>query len=190
VTSDSLAGESLKDGGDFGKGNPKAAASKQPSSSTNTNNTDTSGAKKLDAAVDAQTRDDESQPKSSAGLGKESGVGPTYNTLGSSVNSSGTDRGVSTGTSGGADVQGNIAPTGAYAHTAQDLGKPKGKNITEDPNLEGKTEFGEVGTDKDPGRQAELEFAKRDAAAPGASNRDIAQGGDSKFSGLESESRI
>lgn len=104
------------------------------------------------------------------------------------MNSSGTERGVSTGTSGGADVQGNIAPSGAYAHTAQDLGKPKGKNITEDPNLEGKTVFGEVGTDKDPGRQAELEFAKRDAAAGGASNRDIAQGGDSKFSGLQSES--
>jgi hypothetical protein len=116
-------------------------------------------------------------------------VGPTYNTIGSSVNSSGTTRGVSTGTAGGADVQGNIAPTAGYSHTAQDLGKPKGKNITEDPELTGKTAFGKVGTKMDAGRQAELDFAKRAANAGGVSDRDIAQGGDSKFSGLDAESR-
>jgi hypothetical protein len=195
ITSDSLAGESQNSGGSFGAGNPKATASKQPSKSTNTNNTDTSGATRLDPAVDAHAREaqdgwsEESQLQSGKGLGKESGVGPTYNTIGSSVNSSGTTRGVSTGTAGGADVQGNIAPTAGYSHTAQDLGKPKGKNITEDPELTGKTAFGKVGTKMDAGRQAELDFAKRAANAGGVSDRDIAQGGDSKFSGLDAESR-
>jgi len=196
VTSDSLAGESLKGDGAFGQGNPKAAASKQPSSSTTTNNTDTSNATRLDPAVDAHAREaqdgwnEEKTISSGQGLGKESGVGPTYNTIGSSVNSSGDTRGVSTGTSGGSDgVQGNIAPTGGYAGQDLDTGvfKPKGKNVTEDPELKGNSKFGEVGTEDDPARLAELELAKRDATSAAVSNRDIAQGGDSKFSGLGDE---
>lgn len=196
MTSDSLAGESLKNSGSFGEDNPKAAASKQPSASSNTNNTDTSNAKRLDPAVDAQAREaqegwnEEIIISSSKGLGKESGVGPTYNSLGSSVNSHGDTRGVSTGSSVGAEgVQGNIAPTEAYVGQDLDHGvyKPKGKNITEDPNLTGNTKFGEVGTKNDPARVAELEFAKRAAAAGGVSNRGAGQGGESKFSGLEDE---
>jgi hypothetical protein len=193
VTSDSLAAESLKGDGDFGAGNPKAAASKQPSASSNTNNTDTSNATKLDAAVDAQAREakdgwsEEQSLKAGKGLGKESGVGPTYNTIGSSVNSSGDTRGVSTGSQVGADgVQGNIAPTAAYAQPHH-VGGPKGANLTEDPNLHGKTAFGEIGTKQDPGRVAETDLAKKAAVSGGVSNRDIAQGGDSKFSALDSE---
>lgn len=195
MTSDSLAAESLKHDGDFGAGNPKAAASKQPSSSTTTNTTDTSNATKLDPSVDAHTREakdgwsEESSLKASKGLGKESGVGPTYNTIGSSVNSSGDTRGVSTGSQVGADgVQGNIAPEAAYAHPHH-VGGPKGANLTEDPNLKGKTAFGEIGTDQDPARVAELDFAKRTAASAGVDNKDLAQGGDSKFSTLDSERR-
>jgi hypothetical protein len=196
VTSDSLAAESLKGDGDFGKGNPKAAASKQPSASTTTNATDTSNATRLDPAVDTQPREaqggrGQEKPVSSAkGLGKESGVGPTYNITGSSVNSSGDTRGVSPGTSGGHDnVQGNIAPVEAYAGQNLDAGvyKPKGANLTEDKELKGKTKFGEIGTGDDPGRVAELKFAKSDAAVGGVSDRDIAQGGDSKFSALKDE---
>lgn len=103
------------------------------------------------------------------------------------MNSSGTTRGTTTGTSGFSDVQGNIAPTGSYAHTELAGGHPKGANITEDPELKGKTEFGAIGTNKDPSRVAELEFAKRDAAVSGGGDRDLAQGGDSKFSGLKDE---
>lgn len=196
VTSDSLAGESLKSDGSFGSDNPKAAASQQPSASSNTNNTDTSNATRLDPAVDAHTREaqegwnEEKTISSGRGLGKESGVGPTYNSLGSSVNSHGDTRGVSTGSSIGADgVQGNIAPTGAYAGQDLDSGvyKAKGRNVTEDPELTGNTKFGEVGTKNDPARVAELEFAKRDAAAGGVSNRGADQSGESKFSGLGDE---
>jgi hypothetical protein len=195
VTSDSLAAESLKNDGDFGADNPKAAASKQPSRSSNTNNTDTSNATRLDPAVDAHAREaqdgwsEESSLKAGKGLGRESGVGPTYNNIGSSVNSSGDKRGVATTSQVGFDgVQGNIAPEGAYAHT-HGVGGPKGTNITEDPELKGKTVFGEIGTKQDPGRFAELEFAKKAAAQTGASDKgDLAQGGDSKFSTLERES--
>jgi hypothetical protein len=85
VTSDSLAGESLKEGGAFGEGNPHAAASKQPSAGTTTNNTDTSGATVLPPAVDAESREaqegwsENAQLNAGKGLGKDAGVGPTYN---------------------------------------------------------------------------------------------------------------
>ncbi|EAT81932.1 hypothetical protein HBI56_083210 [Parastagonospora nodorum] len=196
VTSDSLAAESLKGSGDFGAGNPKAGASKQPSASSNTNNTDTSNATRLDPAVDAHAREaqdgwsEEQSLKAGKGLGKESGVGPTYNTIGSSVNSAGDHIGVSTGAQVGFDgVQGNVAPEAAYSHPHQ-LGGPKGANLTEDPNLHGKTVFGKIGTKNDPGRVAEQEFAKRAAAQSGGGDRgDLAQGGDSKFSSLDREER-
>lgn len=103
------------------------------------------------------------------------------------MNSSGTQRGTTTGTTGFSDVQGNIAPTGSYAHTELAGGQPKGTNISEDPDLKGKSEFGPIGTKKDPARVAELEFAKRDAAVSGGGARDLAQGGDSKFAGLKDE---
>jgi hypothetical protein len=54
ITSDSLAAESLQSGGSFGSSH--AAASLQPSTSTTTNNTDTSGATTLQAAPDAEAR--------------------------------------------------------------------------------------------------------------------------------------
>ena len=101
--------------------------------------------------------------------------GPTYNTVGSAGTSSG----------------GNVAPTGGVAGQNIDPSvlKPKGANLTEDPNLDGNSKFGEIGTENDPAREAELNFAKRDAASAAVSNKgnDLSQGGDSKFSGLGDE---
>lgn len=62
-----------------------------------------------------------------------------------------------------------------------------GKNVTEDPNLSGKTEFGAVGTNKDPARLAELEQAKKTAASGGVGLQGGQQAGESKFSGLSDE---
>jgi len=165
VTSDSLAGESLKNSGSFGEGNPKAAASKQPSSSTTTNTHDTSNATKLDAAVNAEARD------AQEGWNEEK------------IMNSG--KGLSSGgaSSGGAA---GVAPTGvAGTNVDPSVLQPKGANLTEDNNLSGNTKFGEIGTKDDPARQAELKFAKTDAANAAVDNKnDMAQGGDSKFSSL------
>ncbi|PVH97761.1 hypothetical protein DM02DRAFT_673905 [Periconia macrospinosa] len=85
VTSDSLAAESLKNSGAFGSNNPKAAASMQPSHSTTTNTTDTSNARVLPPAPDAETRDAQlgrtadQELDEGVGHGKELGRGPTYN---------------------------------------------------------------------------------------------------------------
>ncbi|KAF1965974.1 hypothetical protein BU23DRAFT_603886 [Bimuria novae-zelandiae CBS 107.79] len=193
VTSDSLAGESLKSGGAFAADNPHAAASKQPSASTTSNTTDTSSATKLPPAVDAEAREaqegwsETSQLNAAKGLGKEDGVGPTYNVGGTA--------GVASGRSGdGGFNPGSEAPTGGYAGASERArGKgelrPHGANITEDPNMSGETKFGEVGTKEDPSRAAELDRQKRDAlpggAGAGAAGEDYsAQKGESKFSGL------
>ncbi|CAI6332739.1 unnamed protein product [Periconia digitata] len=197
VTSDSLAAESLQESGTFGSGNPNAAASKQPSHSTTTNNTDTSGATTLPpgssaAARDAQNGQGGTQPlQAGKEQGKNAGVGPTYNTPSTSSSSS-TGPSSTSGAANASSVLGTVA--GGYAgasETAQNPGvkQPKGKNLTEDSNLEGKTAFGEVGTEQDPGRVAEQAFAQR-AAQPGADagyEKSKLQDGESKFSGLGDE---
>lgn len=192
VTSDSLAGESLKGSGSFGEGNPKAAASAQPSAGSTTANTDTSGARKIDPAVDAEARDAASgwseQQQLSAGsglgLGKEHGVGPTYNKVGGA-----TGNGTSTQppSSSVDEIQGGYAGAADKVREQEGGFKMPGKNVTEDPNLEGKTEFGEIGTNKDPARQAELDQAKKTAPSGGVGLAGGQQDGGSKFSGLSDE---
>jgi hypothetical protein len=92
-------------------------------------------------------------------------------------------KGLSGASSGGAA---GTAPTGLAAGKNVDPSvlQPKGANLTEDPNMSGNTKFGEIGTKDDPARQAELDLSKRTAASAGVENKDLAQGGDSKFSAL------
>jgi hypothetical protein len=192
VTSDSLAAESLKGDGSFGEGNPKAAASAQPSAGSTTANTDTSGARRIDPAVDAEARDAASgwseQQQLSAGaglgLGKEHGVGPTYNKVGGATGYGTSTQPPSTNVE---EIQGGYAGAADKVREQEGGFKMPGKNVTEDPNLSGKTEFGEIGTNKDPARQAELDQAKRTAASGGVDLKGGQQEGGSKFSGLSDE---
>jgi hypothetical protein len=202
VTSDSLAAESLKGSGSFGEGNPHAAASKQPSKSTTTNNTDTSGATTLPPAVDAEAREaregwsEEQQLNAGKDLGKDAGIGPTYNvSTGSGAAGSGGSGGYR-GPGAAFDASGaDTAPTGGYAGAADQARapgefKPKGANLTETDNLEGKGAFPEVGTENDPARAAEQDLGKRNALPGGAAggSKDLSgPGGDSKFSALGDE---
>ncbi|KAF2122633.1 hypothetical protein BDV96DRAFT_561119 [Lophiotrema nucula] len=174
ITSDSLASESLSSGGEFGAGNPKAVASKQPSASTTTNTTDTSNATKLEAAPDAEAREaqegwsESASLNAGAGLGKDSGVGPTYNTSSSATGTGSTETSESTTSYGNAGV----APTGAYAGSNLNEGdlKPKGKNITAggfDDSAPNASFNQEIGTNKDPGRAAEAKYQLVDAQAGG-----------------------
>jgi hypothetical protein len=182
VTSDSLAGESLKGHGHFGEGNPKAGVTGQPSSSTTTNTTDTSNATKLNAAVNAEARDaqkGESADKiisSGKGQGKEAGVGPTYTPSG----------GASSGSGGASSVTGTAPVALSGTHVDPNVLKPKGANLTEDPELHGERKFGEIGTENDPARVAEqkLRGAAAASAAVEPKTADMSQGGDSKFSNL------
>lgn len=165
VTSDSLGAESIQEGGSFAANSDSRGPSAQPSYSTTSNTTDVSGATRLDPAPDAEARQaseewsESAQMNAGAGLGKESGVGPTFNTGGTLGGASG---GVSDTTNQSSSYDtGNAAPApGAQDHPAPVMGddfKPKGKNITEGgfdsdaPNASFNTDIG--GKD-DPGRVA------------------------------------
>lgn len=169
VTSDSLAGESLKNHGHFGEGNPKAGVSDQPSSSTNTNTTDTSNAVKLSAAVNSEARDAQEGWNEEKTISSGKGLG-----------------GTSGSTEGASSVTGTTPVALSGTHVDPGVLKPKGANLTEDPELHGDRKFGEIGTINDPAREAERKLQGVNAANAGVTPKtaDMAQDGDSKFSNL------
>ncbi|KAK8214837.1 hypothetical protein M8818_002420 [Zalaria obscura] len=189
ITSDSLAGESLSQGGSFGAGS-HVAASKQPSASTTTNNTDTSGATKLDPAPDAEARQaseewsESAQLNAGKGLGKSAGVGPTYNI------DSGGGKPYNTTTGSGSNV--GVAPN--YVNTpANRVGgsaRPHGANISEggfDSGAPNASFNQDIGGKNDPGRVALNEFQRKDAesgADAGGGPRQAGVTNDGQYSAL------
>jgi len=190
VTSDSLAAESLQGDGSFGEGNPKAGVSGQPSKSTTTNTTDTAGATRLAPAVDAESRDAQQQWSETSQLNAGKSLSKT-----TSEQSNHAGNSTTSGSSGGASHSTSTGIIGGFAgadESARQPGelRPKGANLTETDDLQGKTVFGKVGTIQDPSRRAEQEFAKRGAQAVGdaGNTRDRSeQDGTSKFSVLGDE---
>lgn len=181
ITSDSLAAESLKSGGDFAAGQG-AAASGVPSKSTTANTTDTSGATTLKPAADAASRD------SSAGTGSTrasthhditsgNSKKSSTSTIGSSLGGSSTTGSSSAGSSslGGVSSSGLAAGgkssyAGAVGRQGASTDNPKGSNITEggfDSSAPNASFNNEIGTKNDPGRVAEAKF-EADAAQTGA----------------------
>jgi len=145
----------------------------QPSYSTTTNTADISSATRLDPASDAEARkaseewSEAAQLNAGAGLGKDAGHGPTYNTPG--------------GVSDTTDQAG--APRG------EDL--PKGKNLTEGgfdaeaPNASYSTA---IGTKEDPGRVALQQFEQENVPfAGGAGPREGQVSSDGQYDALKRE---
>jgi hypothetical protein len=124
------------------------------------------------------------------GLGKEAGVGPTYNTGGSgSTGGSGQTFDPSGGTSDG--VTGGYAGAADSARNPGEL-RPKGKNITEggfDDSAPNASFNQEIGTSKDPGRLAEANYQNRNAQSGADSGQPKQSGdtGDSVYDILNSE---
>jgi len=173
VTSDSLAGESLNQGGDFGTNSGALAPNAQKSAGTTTNNTDTSGATTLDPARDSNAR----QTDELSGSGGQQNVSSQHqserqaNTFAVTPGTSGSSEGgsgaaASGGASGrnvggaGAVAAGGVGdttnqPTGSGAGIPSSIaGGPKGANLTEDPNLGEASGSAEIGSENDPGRLA------------------------------------
>jgi len=201
VTSDSLAGESLHHGGAFDANNPHAAASSQPSKGTTSNNTDTSGARVLPPAPDRAHRPD--GPSDATQMLNHDkhhpGVGPTYTTPGDERRAalrsgeSGHHGEYDTQHGGGARHAGTAPTYVSAGHPPPETQKPKGKNLHEggfDPNLPNASFNGQIGTRKDPGRMAELQFEKENAVAPGDAGHVKDRGGLEKgqFGALKDES--
>ncbi|KAL1630494.1 hypothetical protein SLS56_004894 [Neofusicoccum ribis] len=165
ITSDSLAGESLKGDGSFAAGNPKIGLTGQTSAGTTTNTTDISAATTLDPETrDAQQEwSEQAQLNAGIGLGKDAGRGPTWAIPDKSTGPEDASGGPGISDSGSGFV--GTAPTAFSAdklHGGEQ--KPHGKNITEGgiPDNAPNASFNnEIGTDKDPGRVGEQKFQRQ-----------------------------
>ncbi|KAK8036299.1 hypothetical protein PG993_008913 [Apiospora rasikravindrae] len=89
----------------------------------------------------------------------------------SSTNQSSSISSGDTGLKSGSAASAGTAPGYVGNLSNQDPSGPHGKNLKEDPNLEGKNNSGEFGTANDPGRLAEQKFTL------GANTPAVAHGG-------------
>ncbi|KAK5130432.1 hypothetical protein LTR08_002131 [Meristemomyces frigidus] len=167
VTSDSLAGESVQSGGSFAANSDARGVMDQPSSSTNTNNTDISGATTLNAAPNADARDakeawsESSKINAGEGLSSSSGSGESRSGGSSTFTTSGGSSGFPS--SGGDENSNPSSGSGSGGRSGNGSGstggaaQPKGDNLqeggfsSEDPNSSFDTD---IGGKNDPGRAA------------------------------------
>jgi hypothetical protein len=161
ILSDSLAAESLEQGGEDSFAGGHATASKQSAKGTNTNNYDTSSATTLNAAPDAEARMATEEWSENAALKAGRGLSSSDDD-GSYSRSSGTSAFESTGSS---------EPTSSYEDLPQS--KPHGRNLQEggfDDSAPNASFNQDIGGKNDPGRLAEQKFSEdnaRNAAAAG-----------------------
>ncbi|KAI5207525.1 hypothetical protein E4T39_01912 [Aureobasidium subglaciale] len=180
ITSDSLAGESLKSGGSFGAGS-HAAASSQPSSSTTTNNTDTSGATTLQAAPDAEARQALEGWNEEAQLNAARGLSSGGNSNSNSSNSH------------AAAPQSSYLASGP-ANTSGTAGQaPHGKNISEggfDSNAPNASFNTDIGGKNDPGRAAlnDMQRNAQQSAGDAAGPKQTQVTNDGQFDSLKDTS--
>ncbi|KAF2431312.1 hypothetical protein EJ08DRAFT_649113 [Tothia fuscella] len=198
ITSDSLAAESLAEGGGFADGH--ATASKQPSKGTTLNNEDTSAARTLDPAVDSEARlateewNESAQFKAGRNL-DSSGGGQSVQS-----NKKGGEYGGSLGRNRDDDddddkeekgkSQGATAPSYTRDDRDETTQKPKGRNITEggfDDSAPNASFNQDIGGKNDPGRLAEQKFAKDNASNPTRGGKEEAIDSEGKYDVLKSE---
>ena len=162
VASDSLAAESIQEGGSFAANADNRGPMSQPAGSMTANTTDASNATILDAAPDAEAREvseewnEQGMLNSSLGR-KDVGAGPTYNTAaneGAGVVDQ-TNREQMYGTGNAAPAPGYAAYPASQMGSSENTFMPKGKDLTEGgfdadaPNASGTTD---IGGKNDPGR--------------------------------------
>ncbi|OJD33284.1 cell surface protein [Diplodia corticola] len=163
ITSDSLAAESLKGDGSFAAGNPKSGISSQSSAGTTANTTDTSAARTLNSALDAESRDAQSEWGEQVQLNAGSGL------------------------------TGSAPTAYSASQLLEKDQKPKGKNITESDEMFSAPNASfnnEIGTKNDPGRVAE-QTMQRQAQKSGlasAQPKDKSDSGDQPYSVLKETS--
>jgi hypothetical protein len=156
ILSDSLAAESLEQGGEDSFASGHATASKQSARGTTTNNYDTSGATTLEAAPDAEARMATEEWSENAALKAGRGLSSDdYSSGGSYTKSSGSDEDTS---------KYSAAASGAYDEPPKS--RPHGRDITEggfDDSAPNASFNQDIGGKNDPGRLAEQQFAKSNA---------------------------
>ena len=213
VTSDSLASESIQEGGSFGASSDARGPMSQPSYSTTTNTADISNAERLDPAPDAEARQaseawsESAQLNAGIGLGKEAGRGPTWNTPDVSDSTNRSSGGMSSGgmssggtSSGGASgggtvgggTSGGVGSLGAATTSSASGPQPHGKNITEggfDENAPNASFNTDIGGKDDPGRAALGGFQQENVpSAGGVGPREGEVTNDGQYDVLKDES--
>lgn len=204
VTTDSLAAESMRQGGAFAANARKVGISDQSKGTT----ADTSSATVLEPAAAAEARMATEEWNESAvlnagrGLGKDAGRGPTWNVPDSSSQLQSASAGLGgttdiTGTTTGyssSSGRGNVAPSYVEAgqQGLQGVVKPKGRDIQEggfDDSAPNASFNSEIGTKNDPARLAEQKIDERNAqsAADVGYQRDSKVSGDGQYDVLRDE---
>lgn len=181
---DSLAGESINEGGSFAANADARGPMDQKAAGLTSNTTDTSGATRLDPAVDAEARQASEQWSESAALDAGKNLGSSAGVVGS---------GGAAGSAGPVQTSEGIANTTNQAATGavvppQVAGGPKGANITEggfDENAPHAKFDVEPGSKQDTGRQA---FNPDVPVAGGEGPRQGAVSGDGQFDNLKDAS--
>jgi len=157
ILSDSLAAESLEQGGEDSFASGHATASKQSARGTTTNNYDTASAKVLNSAPDAEARMATEEWSENAALKAGRGLSS------SDENGGGESYSKSSGSNESASYD-SAAASGAYDDPPKS--KPHGKDITEggfDDSAPNASFNQDIGGKNDPGRLAEQQFAASNA---------------------------
>lgn len=174
VTSDSLAAESINEGGSFAANADARGPMAQPSRSVNTNTTDTSGATVLDAAPDAEAR----RVGEEWGENKALNAGGELGGQGSSGQPSASSAAMAAGGPTSSTTSGSV----------EDRAQPKGQNITEggfDADAPNASYTGDIGGKNDPGRAALGKFEAENVPVAGsAGERQQKVTGEGQFGSL------
>lgn len=108
---------------------------------------------------------------------------------------SGNDRSVNSNSNKSGDGA-SVDPAPSYVTSVTSAGhtKPKGKNLTEggfDDDPKNNASFNsDIGTEDDPGRAAELQFQKRQAATVGSGPKQSGITGDGQYDVLETDQQL
>ncbi|KAH7356885.1 hypothetical protein BKA65DRAFT_474678 [Rhexocercosporidium sp. MPI-PUGE-AT-0058] len=163
VASDSLAAESTRKGGDFSENRNGEPAGVAGANSTFANE-NTSGARRLDPALDAEARLAKEDWAEEKKLGASSSSSSYPDSVGGQSGSSGT--GTKTETGGSSTGNAETAPSYVISQFL-DTGGPKGRNLHEggfeSRDANNASFNSEIGSKNDPGRLAERKFQTQNA---------------------------
>lgn len=175
ITSDSLAAESLRSGGDFAANESrKPGITDQTSKGFTGNTTDTSGARRIDGDSTGEDPDTtQASLDADQKLGKDAGVGPTYS---ASAASKGTN----------SDSSAGVAPTIYQDNVDERVYQPKGEGLEEGGSITGQeknTSYAPIGSKNDPSLLAEQKFQRENADQAAAAGYE--RGGTTDKGGFE-----
>ena len=194
VTSDSLAAESVRSGGDFAENRGSEPLKVKGSNSTLAND-DTSAATTLPPARDAESRDDQSQSQDTSSSSEQPGGVKDDEEAGGQSNIPAKTSAEGLSGDGAVEKSGpdvDAAPSYVTNLAVENTAKPKGKNITEGgfDSDDTNSAMPEPGSEDDPGRASLQGFQNQQAATVGSGPRQGGVTGDGQYDILEDDQKL